>query len=95
MTSQEIGDWKPGDPVGYARSEIPEFELPSYEGERYEALVPDTLDLQERARLAIHAMIEATDPLADHEPYFLVFFRNNPPMMCHHFADGSMRPKFA
>ena len=66
MTIQYTGRWKPGDPIGYIRAHAPEFELPNYEGERYEAMVPDTLDLQERARLAIHAMTEATDPLADY-----------------------------
>ena len=50
MATKEHGDWKAGDPIGYVRSEIPDFELPPYGGERYEALVPDTLDLQERAR---------------------------------------------
>ena len=94
MTTHEIGDWKPGDPIGYVRSEIPDFELPAYGGGRYEALVPDTLDLQEQARLGIHAMTEATDPLADYEPYFLVYFRCNPPMMWHSFPDSSMLPKF-
>ena len=43
-------DWKPGDPIGYVRPEIPDFEMPDYQGERYEAMVPDTLDLAERAR---------------------------------------------
>ena len=43
-----VVDWKPGDPIGYIRSDAPAFELPSYRGERYDALVPDTLDLQDR-----------------------------------------------
>ena len=56
-------------------------ELPAYCGKRPAATVPDTLDLQERARLVIHAMTEAPDPLADHEPYYTVHFRTNPPLM--------------
>ena len=74
-------DWKPGDPIGYIRSDAPAFELPSYRGERYEALVPDTLDLQDRARLVLNCMTEATNPLADYETYGIVFFLCNPPQM--------------
>ena len=36
-------DWKPGDPIGYVRPEIPDFEMPDYQGERYEAMVPGHL----------------------------------------------------
>ena len=68
MTTQETPGWKPGDPIGYITPEIPEFRTPPYDGDRYEAMVPDTFDLQERARLVIHAMTEATDPLADCAP---------------------------
>ena len=57
---------KPGDTIGYIREEIPDFDVPAYEGERYEALVPDTLDLQERAALAVNTLTGPTDPLADH-----------------------------
>jgi len=32
-------------------------------------MVPDTLDLAERAHLAIHGMTEPTDPQADYEVY--------------------------
>lgn len=37
--------WNPGDPIGYIRQDIPKVELPPYRGQRYEATVPDTLDL--------------------------------------------------
>ena len=36
-------NWKPGDPIGYIRDAIPDFEVPAYAGERYEAWVPDTV----------------------------------------------------
>jgi len=74
-------------PVGYIRPKIPEFDMPSYNGERYEALVPDTLDLQERAALAVNVLTRATDPEADYEMYFSVDIRRNPPMMDHNFSD--------
>ena len=86
--------WKPGDPIGYIRSEIPEFDTLPYEGDRYNTPVPDTLDLQERARLALHAITESTDPLADYEPYYVVFFRTNPPLMIHCSWQGATVAKF-
>ena len=86
--------WNPGDPIGYIAQEVPEFETHSYEGERYEAMIPDTLDLEERARLVIHAMTETTDPMADHEPYYTVHFRTNPPLMVHCSWQGATLPKF-
>jgi len=53
-------EWKPGDPIGYINPKIPEVHLPPYKGEKYEATVPDTLDLAERARIAINALTETT-----------------------------------
>ena len=79
--------WKRGDPIGYIRKEIPDFDVPAYEGERYEAMVPDTLDLQERAALAVHCLTSATDPDADYEQYWGLDFRTNPPAMFHDYAD--------
>ena len=87
MASELNVGWKRGDPIGYIREEIPEFEVPAYEGTRYEALVPDTLDLQERAALAVNVLTRATDPDADYEQYFGVRFRHNPPMMQHNYSD--------
>ena len=89
-----VGDWKPGDPVGYIRPDFPEFELPSYRGERYEAVVPDTLDLQDRARLALHCMTEATNPLADYEIYGIVQFLCRPPQMQMDWGGPTVQVKF-
>jgi hypothetical protein len=80
-----LENWKPGDPIGYIRREIPEFEVPAYEGQRYEVLVPDTLDLQERAALGVNGITGPADPLADFEQYFHAYFRSNPPRMDHSF----------
>jgi len=38
--------WKKGDPIGYIRDKVPEFSIPNYASGRYEALAPDTLDIQ-------------------------------------------------
>ena len=88
MANEEETAWRPGDRIGYVREEIPEFDVLSYRGERYETLVPDTLDLQEREALAVNVLTNATDPLADYEMYFDVFFKSNPPMMEHNYSDS-------
>ena len=57
-------------------------------------MVPDTYDVQERARLVIHALTESTDPLADYEPYYCAHFRTNPPVMVHSSWHGATFGKF-
>ncbi len=86
--------WKPGDPIQYINPKIPGFELPPYRGERYEATVPDTLDIAERALLAIHALTEVTNPLADHEIYCIVYLHTNPPSMMQNCWHPTLLPKF-
>jgi hypothetical protein len=71
----------------YARKEIPPFQIVPYRGESYEDTVPDTLDLQERAELAIHGMTSITDPRCDYEIFWLADFFRNPPVMLHDFSD--------
>ena len=50
-------------------------------GVHYEARVPDTLDLSERAELAIHALTEALNPDSGYGPYGHTFFKVQPPYM--------------
>ena len=76
------------------QNEIPTFDVPSCPGHRYEAMVPDTLDLAERAALAIHGMTSVTDPAAGHEVYWEVDFWHDPPVMNHDWSSGSVMPKF-
>ena len=45
-----IKPWKSSEPIGYIERDVPKLDLPPYEGERYERMVPDTLDVAERAR---------------------------------------------
>ena len=47
------------------------------------ALVPDTLNLVDRAALGINGLIGTTDPLLDYEPYFLSFMASKPQYMTH------------
>jgi hypothetical protein len=93
-SSVASSEWKPGDPIGYISPKIPEFELPPYRGEHYDATVPDTLDIAERARLAVNVLTEATNPLADYEVYWIVSFGTNPPSMTENCWQGHTFEKF-
>ncbi|MBM3240005.1 hypothetical protein FJZ31_27275 [Candidatus Poribacteria bacterium] len=64
--------------------------------ERYETYVPDTLDLADRASLAINALTGALDPERSYEIYFVVRFSANPPYMYHDTTGlPTNNPKFA
>jgi hypothetical protein len=52
-------------------------------GEHYEAEVPDTLDLSDRARLAINGLTRGLDAEHDYEHYFLTLYMKDPPEMWH------------
>src|SRR5882762_9250885 len=73
--------------IPYARTTVPAFDIPAYSGEWYEDTIPDTLDLTERLRLAVHAATSIADPAADGEVYWLVDFHRNPVVMRHDFND--------
>ena len=87
MTRKVDEHWQRGDAVDYISQQIPPFEIPRYSGEYYEALAPDTLDLQERAALAVNVLTGNADPGADYEMHFAVHFDTNPPMMQHDYHD--------
>ena len=73
--------------IQYIRETIPPFKVPTYLGDRYAALVPDTLDLQERAALAVHGLTGPTDPEADYEIYWLAYMHGDRPVMQHDHND--------
>ena len=65
-------------------------------GTRYEATVPDTLDLAYRAEMSLNVLTEALDPDRDYEIYFHTRFRANPPYMWHERTGlPTNNPKFA
>ena len=78
----------------YVNPEIPDLDLPKCYGESYEATVPDTLDIAERARFALNALNETTNPEADYEVYWIVAFRSNPPHMFHSCWQSTTTGKF-
>jgi hypothetical protein len=57
------------------------------EGERYEAKVPDTLDLAERARLAINGLLGQLDPELDYELCENTWYSKQP-YLSHDFCVG-------
>ena len=71
----------------HIRKRILSFGIPSYRGRHYEAMVPDTLDIQERIALAINGLTAPTDPDKDNLIYFRINFRSNPPNMSHGPSD--------
>jgi hypothetical protein len=56
-------------------------ELLRPEGEYYAAMVPDTLDLAERARLAMHGLTASLDPAMNYAPFGHVYFINPTPCL--------------
>jgi len=80
-----------GGPVDSAAS--PEERV--QKGERYEVVVPDTLDLADRARLALGGLGGTIDPDCHHNMFFWVRFCRRPPVMEHFSADVTCDPKFA
>src|SRR5262249_34854795 len=58
-------------------------------------MVPDTLDLADRARLGINGLLGSLDPRANYDPYFLIFFMADPPYMVHYSTQYSgVLPKY-
>ena len=55
--------------------------VPPFHGQRYEDTVPDTLDLADRAELAIHAITRMVDPKRDYLTYTEARFSRNPPVI--------------
>ena len=80
--------------IGYISPTIPQVKFPPLQGEWQEGLVPDTLDLAERARLSINALTESADPEAGYEIWWHVLLNRKPPVMVHDFHDLNVQYKF-
>ena len=73
--------------INYINSVVPETKLPKYSGRSYEAMVPDTLDIQKMAKSAVNGLTEPTDPEADYEIYWRAAFNTHQPVMWHAESD--------
>ena len=80
--------------IVYAQPEIPPLPERRPRGRTYTDSVPATLDLADRARLAVNGMTEPTDAEADYRVYWKVSFRANPPVMYHDISDTGITLKF-
>ncbi|MBN1918822.1 MAG: hypothetical protein JW889_13030 [Verrucomicrobia bacterium] len=69
-------------------------DVPTFPGQRYEVEVPDTLDLSERAALAINAMTRVVAPERDYELYFVAEFAEDPPKLYHEWSGIFNTTKF-
>jgi hypothetical protein len=58
-------------------------QLPYLSGETYEAMVPDTLDLAEHAKLAFDAVVSAPDPNFEYAPWWSAVYSMKPPRRNH------------
>ncbi|MDQ1300441.1 MAG: hypothetical protein QG637_359, partial [Chloroflexota bacterium] len=77
----------------YINPDPPRVEAPEYPGEYYEAPVPATLDLAERARLCVNALTATTDLAYDDELYWIVDLLAREPAM-YHTVDDHVQAKF-
>ena len=73
--------------IRYINPSIPPFDLPAISGKSYRVIEPDTLDLAERASLAVHGSTVSTDPEYNAEQYSYVWFGTKPPIMIHDTND--------
>ncbi|MBI4026584.1 MAG: hypothetical protein HY360_16475 [Verrucomicrobia bacterium] len=71
------------------------FEPFTYSGQRYEATVPDTLDLAERAELALNGIGGTIDAEMRYNMFFHVYYAFKTPYLSHHNADITCAPKHA
>ena len=75
---------------------VPETKVDAgiYSGLRHTALVPDTLDLADRAELGIRGIGGTIDPDLHYMMYFSIHYHWRTPVMTHHSADPTCDPKY-
>jgi hypothetical protein len=74
--------------IGYIRKSVPPIDITAYRGRHYQDTVPDTLDLAERARIAVEGVLtQGCNPEYDCEIYQQANYYWDPPVMYHSFHD--------
>ncbi|MDO8685524.1 MAG: glycoside hydrolase family 127 protein [Clostridiales bacterium] len=79
--------------LNYVDPDAPEVRMPEYQGQYYESMIPATLDLAERAALAVNGLTETLDPEYDYELYWIVDLLAKKPAM-YHTVDDHVQAKF-
>ena len=82
------GDWH--DP----KLENVEITVPPFKGEYYEAEIPDTLELTDRAALCINGMTRLLNPEYDYAQYTYVGWRHDPPYLAMEAGITNLNPKW-
>ena len=80
--------------INYINPDIPEFQPPQYPGRYYQDTVPNTLDLAERAGLAVNFLTETLNPNQDYTLYTTVQLISVPPAMIHMTSDLQCQRKY-
>ncbi len=88
-----VPDLTPQGPIHYINPDIPDVDPPQYPGERYDAMVPATLDLAERSRLAVNFISRFVNPNLEYEPYNMIELMRQPVTMWHNQGDFQMQGK--
>ncbi len=88
-----IPDPTPQGKITYINENPPEVNPPEYPGKYYDAMVPATLDLAERARLALNYLTRFVNPNLEYEPYNMIELMAQPPKMWHQQGDFQMQGK--
>ncbi|RKY03837.1 MAG: hypothetical protein DRP56_10765, partial [Planctomycetota bacterium] len=75
------------------KPKVPQVKLQAPSGDRYEATVPDTLDLAYRSEMALRGIARTVDPENDYLVWSEIFWANDPAYMKHNFYDLDLTPK--
>lgn len=89
-----IPDPTPQASIVYINENAPICEPLSFPGERYEALIPATLDPAERARLSVNYFTEVVNPNMEYQSYNMIELMADPPVMWHNMGDATMLGKY-
>jgi len=92
--NETVLDPSPPGKIEYVNPDVPKVKTPSYPGDRYEDLVPATLDLAERGRLSVNALTGMLNPNMDWEMYTGVYHYADPPVMVHSSGDLATMGKY-
>ena len=79
--------------LDYINPNVKEIKMPEYPGQYYERIIPATLDLAERAALAVNGLTETLDVEYDYELYWIVDLLAKIPTM-YHSVDDHVQAKF-
>jgi hypothetical protein len=66
--------------MSYLDTSIPRIAVPRFTGTRYDAHVPDTLDLAQMAELTVRGITNCIDPARDYKMFTRAYWNRRPPV---------------